>query len=104
MELAVAVHQVVRIEVALQRGDELFDVVLGDGLVECDDLLSEEVPVDDLAAVAFVGFVENLRAVPTVLSVCLPSGAVKPREQRALNATLGWDASHTARFRRAPLW
>ncbi|MWV38388.1 hypothetical protein GRS80_00950 [Natrialba sp. INN-245] len=68
MKVPVALEQVVVLEVAAQRGEELLDVLVGDLVVAFDYLLGQQVPVDDFTVSSIVRFVENPRppSVPCV--------------------------------------
>lgn len=89
MELAVAVQQVLVVEVPAERREELLGIVFGDVVVERDNLLFEQVPVDDVLGTAVVGVVEDVRSVTPVLAVGFPADGVEPREERAFDPALG---------------
>jgi len=78
VKLLVGFQQIIVVEIALQGGEEFVDVVLGDLVVEFDDLLCQQIPVDDLIRSAFIRLIENVRAPPAIHAVGFPPDSVEP--------------------------
>jgi hypothetical protein len=66
------------VEVASERREKAVDVVLGDVVVKRDDLFLQQVPVDNLIALAIIGVVEDIRTPSAILTVGFPAHAVEP--------------------------
>lgn len=72
-----------------RRVQERIDIVLGDVVVERDDLLAEDVPADDLAGSTVVLAVKHCRTPLTVLAVGFIVEAVESLADGALDALGG---------------